>query len=489
MQSLLRTLFTVSLLGLTSQAYAQDAANEAVQEVLQERVPNFQSQQREEDASQPIAAEQTGNSSNNAADTAAATSSVLQQRLPSFQNLERLEQLMREQPNNLDHYFTYARMATTLGEFERAVDAYEQMLEKAPSLDRVRLDMGMVLLQMGDPEGAKAELEHVRERDIPDSVRENIERVLAQIDEQLREHDHSTVVTAGLTFDSNANSAPQNGEILVFDTRIPLGGTQLEQEDWQRFVSLSYNHTYRPRALQGEDWSMRWKNNLNYYDTEQEHVDTLNLSLVGLRTGPEFTSKEWNLRTGLGAGYSHITLDNHAYLRQFAFDAFVEKPLDDQFVLNASVKQEIRDFLNAPSITTYDDRSGTATQGSLGLRYIISGKDFLSVNATVRRERTQRDYYTNDQWGGSLGYTRILPLDMYANARIGFRNSQYDGPDGLISQRTRDDNEYTAGLNIAKRLNETVTLSAGYQYRNVDSNLSNYDYDNHKVTSSVSLRF
>jgi outer membrane protein assembly factor BamA len=67
--------------------------------------------------------------------------------------------------------------------------------------------------------------------------------------------------------------------------------------------------------------------------------------------------------------------------------------------------------------------------------------------------------------------------------------SVYDKADFLISTQTRHDNEASAGLTLGKRINDTVSATIGYQYRDVDSNIENYSYDNHRFLAAITARF
>ena len=80
------------------------------------------------------------------------------------------------------------------------------------------------------------------------------------------------------------------------------------------------------------------------------------------------------------------------------------------------------------------------------------------------------------------------------NARAGYRKINYQANDPLISASVRDDKEYTGGVTIGRNftLPETgdrLTLSTGYQYRDAQSNLQNYDYENHRFTFALGMSF
>lgn len=410
-------------------------------------------------------------------------------KLPSEENLARLRQLIQKEPNNLDHYFAYAQMASRLGKHEIAAQTYALMLEKAPQLHRVRLDLGAAYLLLGRYEDAKRELETVLASSPPDQVRANVENVLRKVNYELVEHDISGSVTVGVNLDSNGNSAPESNTIIINDTEILLDATQREQQDLQFFTALGVNHTYRPKWAQSEHFARRWKTSVNAYRAEQSSLEELDLQVYSITTGPEFQSKKSGIKVSPSVSRSQIVLDEHTYLRTTSFENRIDYPVTQKLGLSGHSRIEFREFENAPTVTVFELRTGTATQHQLSANYALTPKDYLNVTATHRRERTREEFFDNKQLGANVSYTRVLPFDSIANVSIGYRNMVYDGPDPLISTKTRHDKERTFGINLNKKLSNTVSANIGYQYRDMDSNIQNYEFENHRYTTSLNYRF
>ncbi len=455
-----------------------NAAQELLNRTADDAIVN-QLKQRATQEDAPLDTEQAANS---------IDSNVLEQ-LPSEQKLLRLREQIAANPNNLDNYFAFAQTAAALGQLESAVTSYETMLSKDPTLDRVRLDLGATYLRMGNLQAAQTELQTVLDRDPPEQVRNNINSILSQIDGELREHFIGGSVSTGLNLDSNGNSAASADKILIFDTEIPLRPDQQEQQDLQFFASASLYHNYTPLWAKTDSLTTSWKSLAAYYQTEQSSLESLDLKVLSFKTGPEFRLNESGLKLSPSIGYNHITLDGHTYLRNGLVELNAEYPINQSVQIYGGTKREKRDFVNAPNVNTYTDRTGDATQFDLGTRWIVTDADFLDFQLTHRREETRREYYDNEQLGGSVSYTKLFPYDIFSQARLGYRDTRYDGSDFLISSKTRHDKEKTAALTIGKKINDTVSATIGYQYRDVDSNILNYDYDNHRFSASLSARF
>lgn len=410
--------------------------------------------------------------------------------LPSLDNLTALEILMRREPRNLDHYFAYAQMANKLGEYTLEANTYERMLQLSPTLDRVRLDLGSAYLRLGKFDQAREQLTLVLAKNIvPPQVRANVEKVLANIDSELDEHTLSGILSAGVNWDNNANSAPKSEEVVIQDFVIPLADEQLAQQDAQGFYAFGVSHSYRPRALQSADTMRRWKSSANWYQSKQSSQESLNIKVHSLRTGPEFTLKESGIIFAPAVNYSVIHLADEPYLRSAALEARIDVPAGPQWLLSADTKWEQREFVNSASVSTFELRSGHATQHGLSARYIASEVDIFNLGFTQRDETTEETFFDNVQWGATLGYTRILPHEMFANASLSYKRSVYDDNDALISAKRRHDDELGAGLTLGKQIAEGLSVTLGYQFRLIESNIRNYEYDNHRISASITRQF
>ncbi len=409
--------------------------------------------------------------------------------MPSLENLQQLQRRMQAQPNNLDYAFAYAQMAGALNEHVKAASAYEAMLRAMPDLDRVRLDLGATYLRLGKLEQAKTELETVLKRQPPESVRANVEAILAGLNKELSAHEWSGSVAIGINSDSNGNSAASSDQILIFDTPINLGADQRAEDDLQLFTAASVRHVYKPMFARGQEISAVWNTDVSAYKAEQSELENLDLSVLSLNVGPDIIWKKSGFKLSPSLGYQHITLATQTYLRNTAAQLEAEYPLSKTFLLTAGTKHEIRDFDNSSEVSTYQDRNGTASQVSIGARWAVTPADYLNAEFTQRVERARKSYFDNDQSGITAGYTHLFSQATFGVASVGYKDSRYDDNDGLISRKARRDKERSAGFTLGYRLNDTLTLSGGYQYRDINSNLLNYDYDNHRFTTSLSARF
>lgn len=409
--------------------------------------------------------------------------------LPGEDRLRALEAEMQAHPEQPEYYFAYAQTAAALGDLGKAARAYEHMLRLNPQLDRVKLELGVVYMKQQKFEDAEGLLKEVLKKDLPDRVRANVEAVLAQVRQADKENFFTGSLSWGVLYDSNGNAASDSDRVTVFDTSLPLAANDRKTSDRQMSVSAGLSHRYQRRDALAEGVLFGWGSGLNLYQSEQEHLDNVDVKVVGVRSGPTLTLADLGLTLGVTADYTHVILDNHSYLRQPSLEVSATYILTDSVRLSAAAAREYREFMNSPIVSTYKDRSGPAGQGKLGVTWSATQRDIFDLGLTARHEDTKRTYYDNDQQRVDVGYTRLWEHDVFTRGQAGFRNAVYDGADPFISSRTRHDLEYSFGFTLGKQFAKNITWTGGYQYRKMDSNLQNYDYDNHRLTTSVNLRF
>lgn len=417
--------------------------------------------------------------------SADTTLASLDATLPTEERLNSLRAAMEENPYNLDPYFEYAQISFKNGDFAESAKAYEHMLAISPELDRVKLELSLAYAQSGRYDEAKALLEDLKQRDIPPRVRQNIDVLLGRIEQATKQHFFSGAITAGLNFDSNGNSAPTSDQVLVFDTLLNLSPDSQARSDRQAFASATLNHQYRARP----DSALQWRSSATYYQTKQDRFDDLDLNLYVVQSGPVYRFNEGKTQADITAGYTYIFLNDVTYLRQPSLEAGLEQVITPKLRLRGSARSEYRSYQNAPNITTIEDRRGHATQGRLAAYYSLTDQALLDAQLTIRHEDARADQYTNLQFQPQIGLTYQWDNGVFARGQVGYRNINYQSADRFISQRERFDREKSLGLTLGKTLAENITLTVGYDYRDVDSNLTNYDYDNHRFSTVVGWQF
>lgn len=417
---------------------------------------------------------------------------MLEAAMPSENNMESMKQQIAANPGNLDHYFNYAMLAKNLKNYDEAAWALENMLNRKGDLQRVKLELALIYMEVERFDQARELFTEVLQSNPPEQVRSNVSKILAALDKRSQKHHLKTTLLAGANNDSNSNSAPGSGNVTVVDTTIPLGNGSGAREDLHYFGAISANHTYDIINSRKQP-SWRWKSTALAYHTEQTTLENLNIGLYSLKTGPEITLNEIPLQASATVGYQHISLDNQSYLRNPKLEGELNYLLQPDLILNYGYMWEYRDYMNSDTNTTFRNRNGNAFQHKLGMRHVLTPKDMLAYYVLLRNETSRELYLANDQAALNVTYTRALTEQAFMSLTGGYRVSSYVIPDLLISTRNREDDEFSGGITLGYRLESSYygdfIISGGYQYRDVGSTIQNYEYDNHRFSVSVAKEF
>lgn len=405
--------------------------------------------------------------------------------------LKELEGIMEKNPDNLDAKFEYAQISGQLNKIEEAIAIYEEMLAAHPDLPRIKLDLGMMYARATMYEKALDMFNKVLASDPPppEPVQKNIEAVLESLKTAMKQDKISGSVSLAYNNDTNATSAASSNQTTYANLSIPLAGSSTAQPDQQvvAMASLTHTHIFRTNSPK---WGLNLATTGLFYRSDQATEHNLDINLISLKTGPTLSLPGLRSQFGLGATTSLTRLDSHAYTKTQSGDISWKFMPFSKLLLDASGSMEYRSFMNSPTSSTNTDRSGPANQQSIGATFLLTPKDIFNVTNTWRNEDAQLDKYGLDQISLTGTYMRSLPWDMAFTAAFGFKKSHYNDLDTTVSTTTlRNDRERSMTYSLSKKMFKNITISASYQYKNVTSNIQNYDYVNHRTGMTVSWGF
>jgi opacity protein-like surface antigen len=329
--------------------------------------------------------------------------------------------------------------------------------------------------------------------EVPPDVRRNLVPIKSQLQEATRRHIWGGSVATGIYADSNANAAPDSGIVTLRfagqELPFELNKDGKKRSDLQAFAVANVTHQYRyPKEL-SQGVHAGWQSSATYYRNQYRDLNSLNIQVASVRTGPTVTALDGKLQAGATAGYNFVTLDGNTYQKQYIGELTLGYVVDAATRLRLIPSKEWRDYVNAPTINSFTLRDGQAEQVRFGVTHQLTDKDTLDAEVTIRRESTQRRFFDNHQQELNVSYTRDLESGWFAGANTGIRTTEYDRPDLSISAKQRKELEWSAGASVGKTFEHNITANAGYEYRDVNSNISNYRYTNHRVMSTVGYRF
>ncbi len=133
----------------------------------------------------------------------------------------------------MDLRFWIGVSAMHMGKIDLAVEKFQSMLAVDPDLHRVRLELAATYFRAKRYDEARKELEQVKTAvpPPPPAVMENIDRLLAAIDERTRQFFWNARVFQGILFDDNVSAGPGERELAVVGGNLTLDDASIKFAD------------------------------------------------------------------------------------------------------------------------------------------------------------------------------------------------------------------------------------------------------------------
>lgn len=366
-----------------------------------------------------------------------------------------------------DYYFGVA--AVDSGRASLGVLALERVLLTDPGNDLVRLELARGYYVVGDFERAREEFEAIRAKDIPDSVRQTVERYLAAI----RSNDarfriaHRTFVEYGVGYNSNVNSAtsaasvdiPSVGPVTLGTTSGPspsaltqvAAGTQIQGP---MRVGVKY--------LLGLEGNMRMH-------TQRDSYDQSSLTAMG---GLDFELERGNLKTSAFA--SQITLNQQRFRDTTGLVTDWSRVLTQEQLVRASLS-----WSQLRYGTGNQGRDADLTTASLGTnRYLGGGwKTALDLDVNLGQEKNirNRDDFGRDIVGLRAGINFYPGGRWIGSAATSYSGSTYKAADPLFG-RMRNDALVSVETSLQHQLTPGWVARGELTILRNQSNLELYSY-------------
>ena len=388
-----------------------------------------------------------------------------------------------ENPGDAGLVFRYARHKIEQGDLPAAASALDQILVQNPNLPSVRLVYGIVLYRLGNLQGAHAELQRVEADALPAELRAKRVRYLRKIARDQQSVLGELTLSAGLSYETNASSAPESGEAVVFD--IPLN-VQGEEDDvaYSAGAQLRLEHeleTGVPVTLFTE---------ARGYAREHVEVDSQDLRFGSIKAGARVRTLSLDVIPSVSAGV--VTLSSERFYRFAGPDLRLEMPLDGKATVFAEASWYAESFDPIAESLTAEDRSGHRAEGRAGVRAAPVPPLLLKgyVQVTEKRAREEFEAFTGARLVAEGTYRVFDDHFVQVNGMVGLRD--YHDNDPFISASEREDTFARARLGygfpvpgaerLAAELEDLMIVPSVTYYRQ-DSNIRNFEYEN--VTSSL----
>jgi len=390
--------------------------------------------------------------------------------------------------------FSFVKAAVRSGDLHGATNALERILRINPGLSNIELELGVLYLRMGASELASTHISSaLRSPDVPVWVRNRAKNMLVRANRSAKKHQLSWNVVASGGYDSNANAAPVDRQVLVGG-----GFGLLEEDDTGRHdtsvdFTVGGQYAYALNSEFGNQVEVRFSSYHKRYDESEElDVNAQNLD-AGVRfhfgpvLNPSFSVKPYLVG-------SRLELSGDKYLEGVGAGINIRKLFSPTLRGDLYVEGQDQNYFDT-DLRQVSDRSGDQFTLRGELSYILDPKTRLGFSVYAGNRDADVDWESRDLIGGRVSVTRLFFLA--SNARpwrgtlsVGAEDIEHDAGDPAISINIpREDDRLIARAQLSVPITPRASLLLTTSYVDVDSSLPNFQYDNWGGSLGISVGF
>ena len=396
---------------------------------------------------------------------------------PAFADEVTIEKPMTDE--HAQKIFEEAMQERDSGKVFDAIEKFEYILSRRPSLNRARLELAVSYHRASQYDDALREFQAVLDDpETPEKVRLAILAYLGQLtSDEIKprtEHSFSYYTKAGVMYNTNINFAPLRGTDFIPD------GQDTASPGVDTFFSAS--HRYKdntPFNTAGAATNFEWQSQVSWTGNNYTRNSDFSVNIISASTGPAFIS------TGRWNGAVNLQIDQ-MYFGGSTLGTFTS--------LNPLITFDLGNYRGLTFELSYTDnnfkrpedegRDGNSLLGGAAYSTLLGGvNNGLEVGFRLT-DRTADD----DQFGFSSeeiyfgGFiTFVETSNVYLN--LNFERYLYDAADQLASNpptiRDEIESRYVLGYNydISSGYLQGWTLNTHLSYTRNNSNVDYYNYD------------
>ncbi len=408
------------------------------------------------------------------------------------------QKLLQESLANPTDYaiaFAYVRISEALGDNEAAIGALERLLFYNPKLARVKYELGALYFQAHSYQLAVHYFKDaLASPDIDAATKGRIAAILPEAKKQASPVRSWIFAESGVRYQSNASATPSSGQVWsggsspgTFDFSRPHGA------DWSAFALMQFSN----EADFGGQSNNRLETNATAYYSKQSRFSGLDAGVVSGDFGPRLalapdkwaglTVRPYVTGSAAWAGGDPYSADGGAGVSLSA-------PFGG-LTLSPSVEWQRATYNPAPGATL-----GTSDWLTAGMSMAARFSDAFSLNGSVYYRRAGAAAYASQDFNAVWGELDFVwrfapPIESIAqqwtlSPFVRLSSTMFDAPDLSIAPGiTRHDRKWQVGAALDAPLTADLGLSLAATYERVDSNVTNYSYDNWSVLFGPTARF
>ena len=375
--------------------------------------------------------------------------------------------------------FTLALEERDSGKVYNAIEKFEYILSRRPSLNRARLELAVTYQRASQYDKALSEFQTVLDDpETPEKVRLAILAYIGQLtSDEVKaqtEHNFSYYTKAGIMYNTNINFAPLRGTDIIPD------GQDTASPGVDTFFSAS--HRYRdnkPFNTAGATTNFEWQSQISWTGNNYTRNNDFSLNIISASTGPAFIS------TGRWNGAVNLQLDQ-TFFGGSTLGTFIS--------LNPLLTFDLGNYQGLTFELSYNDSNFVRPQdegrdgnsllvGAAYSRLLGGANNGLETGFRLTDRSADDDQFgfksEEIYFGGFITFAETS--NIYLN--LNFEQFEYDAADQLASNpptiRDEIESRYVLGYNydFSGGFLQGWTLNTHISYTRNNSNIDFYNYE------------
>jgi hypothetical protein len=397
-------------------------------------------------------------------------------------------------PDDVELNYLFAQSQVAAGDVRGAASTLERILLIAPDLARVRLLYAVVLYRLDNLDEAEREFRAVQKLPMSEQLRSEVDFYLEQIALRRKTTRYTGTLGGGMQFDSNRNAGPEHDRVLFLDTPLRLV-TGKKDSDWSGVMLAGLRATHDL----GFDEGHQLLGGVQVYGQKQIDQTDLDLMAISGDVGGLYRSQIADVQPSIYGSY--LNLGGESYVSTAGGGFRADRRVSGTLDLFTRFRFDYEFFDQLHDSPTTNERTGARVAGGVGASWTPRPAVRFDTLVGGLHKEAREDFYTYTGPVAAVTGTFLLGGGQFVLSTFSFEYDGYEGPEPLVSRRTRHDEVYLGALTYGAPLGfllpflsppraiRDTLLTVNATYLNEQSSIENYQYDDWRFTVLLTKNF
>ncbi|MBI5882486.1 MAG: hypothetical protein HZB91_05215 [Elusimicrobia bacterium] len=395
-------------------------------------------------------------------------------------------------PDNIDLNYRFARTQIASGDVKGAAATLERILMVDPGLHKVRLLYALALFRLDNLNEAEREINALTGLTLPANLQAELEEYKKLISKRRRSTHLDVTLGFGFDVDSNRSATPGSEQLMFANQFIAITPANPDTSDTAMIGLGSVRVTHDPGTQAGHEVI----GGFGWYRAEQTLQDKLDLQVFSLDLGTALKFGRINLTPR--AYWDQVYLSEEVFLERPSIGMKLDHKLNERLSWDFEAKMASDIYSKTSEIPRAEERTGPQWDLALGVNYVATPVIRLRGGYTLTDKDVIDDRYLYNAFNRhalnvSLAY--LLGKGMFLMVSGAMDIDSYDKAEALIGNKVREDVTFRPRITFGTPLGfihkyfKDFTFTQTYEYYRAESNITNYAYDNNKLSSLVTYKW